>query len=123
VFDGTFETDIIRQGVAALLNTSLGFSPDMKEDQRSRQVNYVLKMLQSFNLQKDLAATVLSSVLYGEAAITDMAELPELSMLFSQRNMFDLFVQLLRKSRTCGPATRERLELLAYRTVVRRINF
>lgn len=123
VFDGRFERDVLLAGVQALPDTSLGFTADMLKDKRERHAEYVLKMLRSFGVQKDLAVVILSDTLHMGHDIPEAPSSQQLSLLFSRRSMLDLFVHLLRKAKVSRPGVREKLELLAYRVIAKRLNF
>jgi hypothetical protein len=123
VFDGRFERDVLLAGVQALPDTSLGFTADMLKDKRERHAEYVLKMLRSFGVQKDLAVVILSDTLHMGHDIPEAPSSQQLSVLFSRRSMLDLFVHLLRKAKVSRPGVREKLELLAYRVIAKRLNF
>ncbi len=122
VFDGRFERDVLLAGVQALPDTSLGFTPDMLKDKRERHAEYVLKMLRSFGVQKDLAVVILSDALHMGHDIPESPSSQQLSLLFSRRSMLDLFVHLLRKAKVSRSSVREKLELLAYRVIAKRLN-
>ena len=122
VFDGKFEHDAICAGVQAMPETSLGFDGSMPVDRRERHVAHVIKMLYSFGIPKDLAASVLSEVLYmGHDALNPTMQ--QISTMFAKRSLFDLFVTLLRRARTSRPSIREKMELLAYRVIAKRVVF
>lgn len=121
VFDGKFETDLLRRGAMALTQTSLGFSAGMLGTDREQRVEYLRKVLCGAGLQKDLAAAILEATLYRGRSTEFGPEMQQLSLLFSSRSVLDLFVQLLKQAKSSRPATRERLELLAYRVLTTRL--
>lgn len=123
VFDGKFERGLLCAGAQMLPDTSLGYSAAMLRDERDKRTEHIIKVLRACGLQKDLATAILSDVLYKGHDAPDSPEMQQLSVLFSRRSVFDVFVYLLRTARTRNAAVRERLELLAYRVLVGRVTF
>lgn len=123
VFDAKFERDLLCTGIQSLPETSLGYLSAMLSDAREKRTEYMIKVLRSYGVQKDLATAILEDVLYKGHDSPDVPNMQQLSILFSRRSLFDLLVCLLRTARLRRAAVRERLELLAYRILVGRVTF